>query len=240
MIRKIITIYITVPGEMTSAFELGVPYSEYLDRRLVIDIPITNTGNTTLRLMGQMTISDASGGVLIDQQITMGAFYQGDETSVRLTLGRVGLPAGEYLVSLSLADSARGIAQSIEQQPVQVPESPADEERVPLAFENIIILPNADPIQFASVALDIVNTAEVIRGGRLVLVVHKDGVLLEEFALAENLTLEQGTTTITQRYLPVTGWESGAYSFSLKLESGSSGSVQQLLTRDDVATIEVP
>lgn len=240
-VRKIMAVYVIVAGEKASGFEFGDPFAEYLDpRTLALQVPMTNTGNTTLRLQGQVTVTDQSGGVLIDREMPLGAFYRGDETLLRLPLPP-GLPEGEYFLTLSFADSLSGVSGGFEGRGFVVPEAP-DGAVEPYGFENASVAANADPIQFANVAVDVANNVDVLRNGRLMLVVEKDGQALEEFPLAENLTLNQGTTTISQRYLPVTGWESGQYSFSLRLESVDSetGMVQVLLTQDDVATIEVP
>lgn len=239
-IRKIIAVYIVVPGETVASFELGVPEVAYVSNFMAIQVPAVNTGDVTLRLSGKMTISDHSGGILVEDTIRMGVFYRGHETFVRTTLVGGGLPPGEYLVSLELKDDMNGASAAIENLPVTVTEE-AVNEQAPLEFQNVLILPNAEPIQFASVAVDIVNAREPVRSARLIMVVEKDGTPVEDFIVADNMTLQQGVTTVTQRYLPLSGWESGTYSFSLRLETtGSDGSVQVLLTSEDVATIEVP
>ena len=54
--------------------------------------------------------------------------------------------------------------------------------------------------------------------------------------------VNQGTTTVSQRYLPLTGWETGSYGLSLKLETVNpgDGAVSVLLQSDNVAPVNVP
>jgi len=187
-----------------------------------------------------MVLSDSSGAVIMRESLVLGTVYGGHETLVRSWVPPT-LPPGEYKVSLSLTDDVTGFANQIENVSVTMPEPPEEAELVPLEFSNVVIAPNADPIQFASIVVEITNNAQVQRSTRLTLVVEKDGEHLEDFVVAENLLLEQGMTTVSQRYLPITGWESGSYTFSLKLESAdASGSTSQLLNEEDVATLDVP
>jgi len=238
-IRKIIPIYVTVPGDFQAGFEFGDPAIEYLSNGVAVRVPITNTGQSTLRLVGTMVMKDSTGVTVLEDQIVMGAFYGLQETTVQSRLAAP-LPPGEYLLSLELKDEVSGVANKFEDRPVTMPEAPSNEV-TPLAFGNVLIAPNADPIQFASVLVEIVNNASTIRSARLTLIVNKDGKLLEEFVLADNVTLDQGTTTISQRYLPLTGWESGSYTFSLRLETvdPATGGTSLLLTGENVATIDV-
>jgi hypothetical protein len=170
----------------------------------------------------------------------MGAIYGKHDTVLQHVIGAP-LSPGIYTLSLELKDDVSGVSNGFEESEVTVPEAPTDQV-VPLAFGGIIIASNADPIQFAGAVVEIINNGQVLRSARLVMIVELDGVLLEEFNLAENLTLEQGVTTVAQRYLPLTGWEPGTYTFSLRLETvdSSSGAASVLLTQEDVATIEVP
>lgn len=239
-IRKVITIYVTVGSGFSAGFEFGEPQITFLGNQPAIQVPITNTGQTTLRMMGQLTLKDSEGNAVVDAPIALGTFYRKDQTIVQFRLDSIPAP-GDYSLTLQLTDTISNVSNGFENKTVAMPEAPSTEV-VPLAFGNILIAPNADPIQFASAAVEIVNNADVIRSTRLTLIVTKDGKPLEEFVLADNVLLQQGTTTVSQRYLPLTGWESGTYTFGLKLESidPSSGAVTQLLLSDKVAEIVVP
>lgn len=239
-VRKVLTVYVVVPGDVQAGFDLGEPRIEYERRRASVFVPLVNTGQTSLRITGQMTIKDLDGTTVLDTNIVMGTIYGLDETSVYQPLSAP-LPPGEYRITLNLTDNVSGFAAGLEDEPITMPE-PESTQVTPIEFGQVAILPNADPIQFAAVGAEIINNAQTVRSARLVLIVEKDGEPLEEFTLAENLTLDQGVTTVAQRYLPLTGWEAGSsYTFSLRLETvdSSTGSASVLLTSDDVATIDV-
>ncbi|MCC6703914.1 MAG: hypothetical protein IT334_03495 [Thermomicrobiales bacterium] len=237
-VRKVMAVYVVVPGEVQAGFELGTPRLEYERRRTAIYVPLVNTGQTSLRMQGQMVIKTLDGVTVMDEEFVMGTVYGLHETHVYQTL-RTALPAGEYLVSLQLTDVVSGFTNGFEDVSVTMPEAPSGES-APLEFGEILVVPNAEPIQFAAVGVEIINNAQTVRSARLVLIVEKNGEPLEEFVLAENLILDQGVTTVAQRYLPLTGWEPGEYTFSLRLETvNSNGGASVLLTKDDAATIEV-
>lgn len=237
-VRKIIPVYVTVPGDIQGDFEFGEPSIVIDNRSAAIQVPIVNTGDTTLRLAGTMTLKDLSGGVLLDGPIEMAAFYRRDETIVQARLDAP-LPAGDYLLSLELTDAVTSVSHGFSDVTVTMPEQ-LNAETNPILFQNILIAPNADPIQFASVAVEIANIGSVQQSTRLTLIVTRDGEPVEDFVVAENLALGQGVTTVTQRYIPLNGWESGTYSFSLKLESTQGETSAVLLTQNDVATLQVP
>jgi hypothetical protein len=239
-VRKVLAVYVVVPGEVQPGFELGEPRIEFRNQRPAVLVPLTNTGRTSLRISGQMVLKDQSGVTVLDTGILMGTVYSLHETSVFQQLPAA-LPPGEYRLTLQLTDAVSEFSANLDDVPVTMPE-PESNEVVPLAFGQVLIVPNADPIQFVAVGAEIVNNDQPIRLARLVLIVEKDGELLEEFTIAENLTIDRGVTTVAQRYLPLTGWEPGTYTFSLRLETvdSSSGAASVLLTGEDVATIEVP
>lgn len=239
-IRKIIAVYIVIPGDYEASFELGSPQIVYGEQGPAIEIPLTNTGGTSLRLLGSIELTNAVGDVVVDSQAAMGTLYLGQESMFRKQLSGV-LEPGAYSLSFTMSDQETEYTNGFENVQVEAPEPPSN-EIVPLAFSSVLILPNADTIQFASVAVEIQNNAKSERSTRLTLVVTKDGKPLEEFPLAENLALPQGTTTISQRYLPMTGWEPGSYAFSLRLEAidPGTGGATLLLSAEDVSRIEVP
>ena len=241
IIRKVIPVYVTVPGEMGTSFTFGEPEFYASSSLPALDIPITNTGDTVLRLSGSFTLKDASGGVLLEAPIQMAAFYRGHETVVSVGLSRL-LPEGEYLVTIDLTDAASGVSNGFEDKPFTMPNIEDALAPQELVFENVAIEANAEPIQFASIAVDIANAGSAYPQARLTLGVSHDGEPVEDFVLSDGFTVPQGTVAVQQRYLPVTGWETGTYTFSLKLEAidPSSGATSLLLESDDVATIEVP
>jgi hypothetical protein len=240
-VRKILTVYVVVSGDYAVDFQLGDPRIEIIESGPAIQIPLTNISQATLRLTGELTVFDPSGQPAFSAPIKMGVVYPKTETIVQWRLDSY-LPAGEYTVTFELTESGSGVTRSFENASMTAPEPPST-ETAPLAFGTILIAPNADPIQFAGVGVEIVNNGDLIRSTRLTLIVTKDGAPLEDFVIADNFTLEQGTTTATQRYIPLDGWASGSeYGFSLKLESidTGTGTATPLLESDNVATIKVP
>lgn len=237
-IRKAMLLVVIVPGDYSASFELGDPVAGFDRDRLAIEIPVTNTGQTILLLAGNLTLSDADGTALLDTPLRLLHILGGQETIVQLLM-RGTIPAGDYHLSIELADDATGVSSGFENRTISIPEPPVD---LPLDFESITVEPNADPIQFADVNVVIGNTSQSYRSTRLTLVVTKDDEPLEEFVLADNALLDQGVTIVSQRYIPIDGWTSGTYSFALKLEAiePGSGGVTLLLTREDAATIVVP
>ena len=240
-IRKVLTIYIAVGSGYTAGFDFGEPEIVFASpSNAGIVVPMTNSGQTSLRLKGQLTLKDSAGNTVVDTQVIMGTFYRKDESALTLRLDSI-LPAGEYSLTVQLTDTVSGVANGFTDKPVTMPDPPSDEV-APLAFGNVIIAPNDTPIQFASAAIEIVNNADTVRSTRLTLIVNKDGQHLEDFVLSDNMQLSQGSNTVSQRYLPLDGWQSGTYTFGLKLETAdpATGAVTLLLSSDSVAEIIVP
>lgn len=67
--------------------------------------------------------------------------------------------------------------------------------------------------------LEITNVGDGDGLAEVLLDVTNNGVLIETFPLASSLTLPLGTTSVTQRYIPPTGWESGTWSFVVRLDT---------------------
>lgn len=236
--RKVVSVYVLVPGDLVTDFSLGEPEVLVAQGRSGVQIPISNMGNVRIDLEGTLVVRDESGNAIHDGEVKLGPIYMGQSTMIQVPFAAVP-PPGEYRITFSLKDTSSQIEKSVEDKAIMVPEDAQPLEVAPISFENMTVEPNADPIVFANVSVDVtVNTA--YRSTRLTMSVYLDGELVEDFVLAENLSLSQGTTTVSQRYLPATDWESGTYSFSLKLESTESGQTSLLFEESDVATLEVP
>lgn len=238
-LRKIVSVYITVPGDVVVAFELGTPEVIVNEGRAGLVVPIANTGNTRVELTGEAKITSSDGTVVFEGSMFLGPIYMGQSTYLQVVFSSVP-PQGDYTIDYAFTEKTSQIVQGNEGVAIVVPEDETADDDQPLRFENVTIAPNADPIAFANVSVDVVVNGTAYRATRLTLSVSRDGELVEDFVLAENLALNQGTTTVTQRYLPATSWESGTYTFSLKLESTDGGATNLLLDERDVATLEVP
>jgi hypothetical protein len=239
-IRKVLPVLITVPGEVEAGFVLGEPIVETSRRWPVLQIPIENTGNIRVRPQGELTVKDPTGVELLKTLVTVGYIYAGDATLIEIIMNPA-LPPGDYEINLQMADESTGTSHSLSGMALVMPEF-GDQELAPVAFENVTIAPNAEPIQFANVSVDLVNNQDAVRGAALTLSVFKDGQHVEDFVLDDGFTLPPGTTTVEQRYIPMTGFESGTYTFSLVLGAVDPANrvSTTLLTVDDVATLEVP
>lgn len=236
--RKVVSVYVTVPGDLASDFSLGEPEVLVVQGRSGVQIPIENTGDVRLDIMGTLSLTDSSGKVVHEGPIRLGPIYKGQATLIQVAFASVP-PAGDYTIKYEFTDSTSGVTHNLDSQAVVVPENESLEQ-APISYENVSVTANADPIVFADVSVDVNLAQTSCRSSRLTLSVYRDGEFVEDFVLAENLSLAQGVTTVSQRYLPATGWEPGTYSFSLKLEATDSGTASILLEEADVATLEVP
>lgn len=240
-VRKVLAVYITVPGDLQGDFTLGQPEVEYRVRGPVILVPLQNTGNVRLRPHGEVTVNDPTGVELMKAPVAMGSVFGGHNTVVEVRMNAM-LPPGEYLLSASLVDDESGATSTLDNIAFQMPEPEVEAAANPIAVQSMTVTPNASPIQFADVALEIANGDAIVPSSRLTVSVFRNGELVEDFVLADSLVLNPGITTVQQRYIPITGFESGTYTFAIKLESvdSNSGVATVLLNVDNVATLEVP
>jgi len=238
IVRNTVSVEITVPGEMTSGFELGSPEIVDTADMKSLNIPITNTGTARVRPAGQLVMTTPEGKVVSTTDVEMGSVYGGNTTSIRIIIPDQ-LAPGEYLVSLDLADEATGATASITDTPVALAE-PEIEEAPGLEIGAVSISPNGDPVQYAAVAATITNHGQDIPTANVALNVQLDGEEVESYLLAQNQALPRGETVINQRYIPLDGWKPGVYSFQLVISS-VNGTTETMLTTFDVEeTITVP
>ena len=102
--------------------------------------------------------------------------------------------------------------------------------------------PSADSVQFAEVTATIGNIADPVSNMQVTLHVERDGELVESFPIATSLSLPFGETTVQNRYLPLEGWTTGTWTFSLSLDQidPGSGTAQQIATYDIADSIQIP
>lgn len=231
IIRSTISVEITVPGEMTSGFELGEPVVTPAGAQWIVDVPIVNTGTARVRPQGELVVTTPAGEEVSSTGVEMGSVYGGNTTTVRVTLPKQ-LPLGDYLVSLSLTDEATGASDSIENATVTLAEPEAEETEV-FTVDDVSIAPNGDPVQYADVAATITNNGQAIPTANVTLNVQRDGEDVESYPLAENQALPTGSTDFSQRYIPVDGWQPGTWTFQLVI-SAVSGDTETILATIDV------
>ncbi len=240
-VRKVLAVYIVVPGDFESSFTLGTPIAQLTSTGVGVRlrVPVVNTGNVRVILGGELVLFDKSGVQLANATIQMRAVYGGHQTFVEVGLPTAP-PAGEYLLSLDLKDQLSEATASLDKAPVVIPDASAAQFDVSMTSGTVT--PGGDPIQFASIAVTLNNQGATIQSSRLTVSVSRNGELVEDFVLANSLAIPTGEITVEQRYIPLAGFESGTWTFSLKLEviDAASGLATPILTQENFATLEVP
>ena len=233
-----ISIGILVPGDITHSFELGSPAIEMQGVIRSLRVPITNTGTYLVRPTGELTLSDTEGEVVHTSQITMSSVYSGLTTAIEVVLPEQ-MATGKYTVDLSLTDPDSNARGEIADEPVTLPEP---KDPAGLYVEAATITPNADPIAFANVAVTLNNGGQQLPASDVTLTVMRDGKEVEQFPLATNQVLPNGTTELTARYIPEKAWESGTYTFTITVSAvDPNGGTETVLTTYEVEdTIVVP
>jgi len=231
---RAISVGILVPGELNYAFEFGQPKVEEQTLR----VPITNTGNYLIRPAGELVMKNSQGEVVHNSQVEMGSIYAGLSTTLEVQLPGQ-LAAGEYSVEIRLNDDASGVSNEVVGAQVTI-EEPADPTGVSVV--SAIVDPNADDIVFANVDVTLNNGGQQIPASNVSLEVMRDGEQVDSFPLATNQVLLSGENQFVTRYLPADMWQSGEYTFSIKVSAvdPSGGQETILLDEELVATIVVP
>lgn len=238
--RKVVSVYVVVPGDEVSDFGIGTPEIAVLRGNSNLLVPIENIGNVRVDLKADVTLRDQAGTVIYSGETFFGPVYMGQTTLFQIPIGSAPEP-GDYVLNLDLQERNGEARHTLEDQEIVVPEDSDPQTGAPYSISEIEIIPNGDPIVFANVSMDISALQNPIRSGRLTLSVHHNDQFLEDFVLADNLSVSSGSTvSVNQRYLPLSSWEPGVYTFSLKLESVDGASSTLLLELEDVATFEVP
>ena len=88
-----------------------------------------------------------------------------------------------------------------------------------------------DQVQFATIEAILTNTGEAVGNAQLSLIASVDGAEVERFPINQSLSLPTGDTAITTRYIPVTGWTSGTWTFDLVLETVDASGVAVVVAR---------
>jgi hypothetical protein len=238
IIRKSIAVFITVPGTETPGFELDAPVLSTDGAFDAITVPVTNTGNVLVRPAGDLTIVTSNGETVVTAPIAMGSIYAGTTVPLSVPLTDP-LPEGDYTVAISLNDPETGIAVTSEGV-VTI----SNIDQVPAQFEmmgTVSLSPDATNPAFADVAVTVANGGQAVSDAEVLLDVSRDGELVEMFSQGSSLALPQGETSLSQRYIPPTGWEAGIWNFSLRLNvtDPSSGASTTVAVFDDIATVEI-
>jgi len=238
IIRKTVAVFIIVPGEENPAFELGAPSTQESGSRQFITVPIANTGNVLVRPTGTLIIATPDGDPVVTAPIELGTIYAGIATILAVPLVS-GFEPGDYLISLSLSDAGSGVSAGFENAPLTIEAAEAAETTWSAEAEPRALPDAAAPV-YLEINADITNTGPAATGELELDVLH-DGKLVETFSLGSSLSLSQGTTTVTNRYIPPTGFATGEWTFVLRLNviDPSTGAETTVLTLDDLLVLNI-
>lgn len=240
VVRKSVAVLITIPGETKPALELGEGELVTGVSGTRLSIPVRNAGNVLLKPAGEVLLVDSAGNTAFTQHVAMGSVYAGMETTLEIPLPGA-LPEGDYALSASLADRETSASDELDAQAVTLSREVAAEAPIEISSATVEPKPEAGNVQFAAVSVVIDNRDVPVDGAKVVLGVAQDGEPVEEFLLAQSVTLQPGETAFEQRYIPMDGWSAGEWSFTVTLQSVDprSGAEATLLSEDVADTIVV-
>jgi hypothetical protein len=245
-IAKALAVFITVPGPVEPNLEIGAVSLDQTANSNALVVEIANTGNVLLKPTGTVTMTRGDEQILT-APVAMGSVYAGMSTTLELAIPTI-LAPGDYTVDVTLKDEETGAA--VESLNVQLNVVAYDAAATPAASPVSIGAFTLEPVtdstsgnlQVVNITVQLVNDGAPVPSARLTLHVTRDGELVEDFPLNSSLVIPTGTTDIQARYLPITGWEPGTYTFSVTLEAidPTTGQATVLATADASSTITVP
>ncbi|HWV36221.1 MAG TPA: hypothetical protein VNZ55_11360, partial [Thermomicrobiales bacterium] len=195
-------------------------------------------GNVLVKPAGDLTLRDDAGAVVFTAPVAMGSVYAGMTVPLSVRLAS-SLPSGDYQLSVNLTDEATGATASLQRDSFAISTSNEPETSFVLSG-SVTLKPDANDPAYADVAVQITNQGEAVADSEVVMDVMKDGELVEAFPLAPSLSLPQGETSVNQRYVPPSGWETGSWSFVVRLKLvDQGGAATTLATLDTIPPIEV-
>ena len=239
IIRKTIAVFIIVPGPEEPSFQLGAPELVTEGGVTRILVPVDNTGNVLVKPAGELTLRDANGATVLTAPIAMGSVYAGITVPLSVPL-TTALPDGDYTLSVDLTDEETRSAASLDDATIAFSAA----EQAPAQFTlagDVTLSPDADNPAFANVDLTITNGGEPAPSAEVLLDVMRDGAAVETFSLAPLFSLPAGETTVSQRYVPPTGWEPGTWTFVVRLNvvDPSTSVATNVATLDSIPAIEI-
>lgn len=238
IIRKTVAVFIIVPGELTPAFDLGEPEVVQGDLRSQIVVPVNNTGNMLVKPQGELTLTNQAGETVMTAPIAMGSVYAGTNAPLAVSVPS-SVPVGDYTLTINLTDQETGTTASVAESTLAITEAEEASGQFTMVG-SVTLQPDASNPAFAEVNAEISNSGETVEGAEVVLDVSKDGELVESYPVVAALELPQDTTTnVSQRYVPVTGWEPGTWSFVLRVNTVDGGTSTTVATVDTIPAIKI-
>jgi hypothetical protein len=246
VMRVALPVLIVVPGPLTPKLEIGTASYKDLGTSADVEVTVRNTGNERLKLAGEITISDPDGTEVLNQSLDLGPIYARDKTVIRVGFATT-LPEGTYSVALALTDSKRDL--SVSDEAIELIVTPVAEATVnPVNGVSITSFtlnelrdPASDQLQAVEGVVVIDNTGDPLYNVRLTLHVTRDGEKVEDLVLGSSLSFPGGQSEFRQRYLPVAGWDTGTYEFSVTLEQvdPTTGLATQVATAEAASIVQV-
>ena len=244
-LRKALAVLITVPGPVTPEFSIGEASLRQSEASNSLLVDITNSGNILVKPAGEIVLTDPNGTTLVTAPIAMGSVYADDSTQIEVPIPAL-LAPGTYTIDISLADEATGASAA---NPVLALDVTAFTDSTPATTPVTVDTFTVDAVpdasgapQLANVSVTLNNAGATLPAIKLTLHVLLDGNVVEDYSLSPSLALPPGETTIEQRYIPATGWQSGTYSFSLTVEAVdlTTGQTTLLQSIDAASDVVVP
>ncbi|MDQ3655034.1 MAG: hypothetical protein M3457_08140, partial [Chloroflexota bacterium] len=243
-------IAIAVPGEFEPGFDLGDPTFVSTATGGLVQVPLDNTGTVPVYPQGTLTLETAEGEQTAAIPVTMGAVFAGSETVVEIPFTELP-PAGDYRLALDLTDNDTRAAADLSDVTLAIPEPPpgsrdpepfdASPDAATVTFERVSIQAEGTPLQSVAVEVDVANVGNPIPSATLTLEVTRNGQLVDEVAIAENVALADGVTSFSTAYAPEGGYGSGLWSFHVRLDAiAPDGTATLLIQSGTVAKIDVP
>lgn len=240
--RYVVPVFITVPGDTTTSFEVGAVALDNQDGNLAIDLVISNTGDMRVRPKGNVELIDSEGNIVSSFPVEMQSVYARESTTLSLSSSQ-SLPAGVYSVRVNLEDPDTGVAAASEVTDLQFSGSGelAVVSPIQITTASVVPAPAADNVQFANVDAVITNNGDPVANAQLALIAKVNGEEVERFPISQSLSLPTGETPITTRYIPATGWTSGEWTFELLLETVEPNGAAVVVGRQPIeGSITIP
>lgn len=241
ILRQALAVAVDVPGDRSGAMEVGE--AVYYDGPAVdtVQVAVKNTGNIRLAPSATVDVKDASGTSVTGTEMDMDSIYAGTDTIIELPLIKP-LENGEYTVSVKLDDAERGVSAEAADLPMTV-NIVAEEAAGPTiaGIDVTAAMDSAGKVQMTQVTVNVPNTGPQIDTANVILIVKKDGQLVEEYPLAQGVKIANGENPFATRYLPMAGFEPGMWEFSARLEGidPNSGEKVELVTSESSTPLDV-
>lgn len=223
ILRYATPIFITVPGKSATNYGINNIEISMEEEIVLVDFHLDNSGDMNVFLAGVVDILDGADQVVASIPVSIPPIYARDSTPLRFG-APLTIPGGTYRARVSLEDSRSGL-----QQEAVSKETALDPLATPVVPTVLILSATVDPepdaanIQFATIEATISNSGDPITNGQLSLIASVNGEEVERYPVSQSLSLPNGDTPITTRYIPATGWTAGTWTFELLLENVEPG-----------------